>query len=228
MGNNINILIASENTADTDKILNILSHESDFNIAGKVKDEPDAIIKTAGIHPDILILAFSQSKTLTPELISILHRRSPSTRIILFSDIAESRNAGKALKEGVSAYLLKETDMDKLIPVIRIVNSGGCYINTPLTIRAFNTITLMNYFPGQFIEFKNDKATFSTAERNIVTFIAQGLTDNEIAENLNFHIGTVRNYLFDIKRRLKLKTRVQIVVFSIVNGLINFDSILEE
>ncbi|MDR2730402.1 MAG: response regulator transcription factor [Treponema sp.] len=222
----INILIASEDAADTGMIFDILSNENDFNIINIVKDEPDAIIKTANIRPDILILAFSQSKILTPELISILHRRSPSTKIILFSDIAEDRNAGKALKEGVSAYMLKETDMDKLIPVIRIVNSGGCYINTSLTIRAFNAVTSMTYFPGQFTERKKSTTVFSATERTIITFIAKGLSDNEIAENMNFHIGTVRNYLFAIKRRLKLKTRVQIVVFSIIKGLINFDSIL--
>jgi len=228
MRDDINIIVASENTAVIDRILSLLSYENDLKIIDNVKNENDAIIKTTIIRPDVLILALSQSQGSIPELISILHSRSPSTKIIMFSDMADNRSALKALKDGASAYLLKETDMDILVPVIRIVISGRCYMSNSLIIQAFSSIAIYNYFPGQFINFLNDKTVFSAAERSIIASIAKGQTDNEIAENLNFHVGTVRNYLFSIKRRLNLRTRIQIVIFSIVKGLIKFDSIFEE
>jgi DNA-binding NarL/FixJ family response regulator len=62
-------------------------------------------------------------------------------------------------------------------------------------------------------------------ERRIVTYIAEGLSDGEIAEYLHFSAGTIRNRLAAIKRRTKLKNRIQIVVFSLVYGLIKLDQV---
>jgi DNA-binding NarL/FixJ family response regulator len=94
------------------------------------------------------------------------------------------------------------------------------------------TISFMSMFPGQtpefsklWLEYRTNYLQFSPAERGIITDIAKGMTDREIAEDLHFSTGTVRNYISAIIRKTKLKTRSQIAVYSLTCGLINFDQV---
>jgi len=219
----INIFVTSGYDEDRKRILAILSNQGDFHIAGVEKDEVGTIIKSAHLKPDVLILDLPPHGIAGDKLAPIIHRRSPSTAIVILCDKAEDNYAGIAIKAGISGILLKEEDTNILVPVVKIVFSGGYYISAPITIRVFSAVTLMNHFPWQAMEQK--QTIFSPAERGIVTDIAHGLSDLQIARHLHFSIGTIRNYLSAIKRKTKLKNRVQIVIYSLAYGLINFEQL---
>jgi len=219
MGDIIRILVASSFEEDRARIIAALSGQDDLNIAGIEKDETGAIIKSECLQPDILILDLQLSGISGNELAPIIHRRSPSTAIVMLCDKDEVSYAGLALRAGISGFLLKGVDTNILVPVVKIVSSGGYYVSASITIRVFNTVTSHGQFPNQ--AQKAQSLFFSPAERCIIIDIASGLSDDEIARHLNYSIGTVRNCITVIKRKTKLKSRVQIVIYSIINGLIN-------
>ena len=220
MKNIINIFIASGNDENCKRILNTLSDQNDFHIAGIEKDEAGTIIKSARVKPDVLIIDLQPPGMSGEELAPIIHRRSPSTAIIMLCDKDEDNYACVALKAGISGFLLKNADTDKLAPVVRIVSSGGYYISASIITRVFSDLILKKKFPEQ----PNNFCRFYTAtERAIITDIARGISDEEIANHLNYNIGTIRNCLTNIRRKTKLKDRVHIVIFSLIHGLINID-----
>ena len=198
-----------------------MSAQSEFHIAGIEKDETGTIIKSERLQPDILILDIQSHGMSGEELAPIIHRRSPSTVIIMLSDRDDEYYVRLAIKAGISGYLLKEKDTDILASVVKIVFSGGYYVSSSIIAKFFSSTV----FGGQFPEQKTgqNNTLFSRTERNIVTDLARGYSDTEIAEHLNFSKGTIKNYLAAIKHKLKLKNRVQIVVFSLVNGLISLE-----
>jgi len=157
------------------------------------------------------------------ELAPIIHRKSPSTFIIMLSDRDDENYACLALKSGITGYLLKEKDIDNLVSVVKIVFSGGYYISASIAIKAINTITLVKQFPGQFLENWEKYPEFSPAERSIVKCIAKGFSDNEIADYLHLSAGTIRNYMAIIKRKTKTNNRVHAVIYSLVHGLISLE-----
>jgi DNA-binding NarL/FixJ family response regulator len=222
VGNLIRIILTGHNE-ESSRILTILSNQDDFLIAGIEKDETGTIIKSERLQPNVLILDIQQQAMSGDELAPIIHRRSPSTAIILLSNIDDENYTYLALKAGISGYLLKEKDTDKLTSVIKIVSSGGYFISASIFVRAFNTAAFMNRFTGQAAEL--DYTFFSAAERSIVTEIAQGYSDAEIAKHLNFSIGTIKNYLTVIKRKTKLEKRIQIAIFSLVYGFIPLEKL---
>jgi len=219
----ISILISSGQSESYNRILSILSAQNEFYIVGIEKDETGTIIRSERLQPDILILDLQPHGIGGEELAPIIHRRSPSTFIIMLSDRDDENYACLALKSGITGYLLKEKDIDNLVSVVKIVFSGGYYISASIAIKAINTITLMKQFPGQFLENKEKCLEFSPTERSIVKCVAKGFSDEKIAGYLHLSTGTIRNYMAAIKQKTKTNSRVHAVIFSLVYGLISLE-----
>jgi DNA-binding NarL/FixJ family response regulator len=217
----INIFVASGNDEDCKHIVNILSDQNDFRIAGVEKDESGTIIKSEKLKPDVLVLDLQPPMMSGEELAPIIHRRSPETAIVMLCNRDDDKYAGLALKAGISGFLLKNMDTDKLVPAVRIVSSGGYYISASIINSVFNAVIFHKQIPEQAQEENN--LFFSPVERGIITDIASGLSDEEISNHLNYSIGTIRNCLTSIRRKTRLNNRVQIVIFSLVHGLISID-----
>jgi two-component system, NarL family, response regulator DegU len=223
MRNTTSILVTSNDNGDFQCILDSLSSQNGLNIIGIEKDETHTIIKSERLKPDVLILNLMQSVMDGAELAPIIHRRSPDTAIIMICDKDENEYAGKALKAGILGYLLRNADMNKILHAVKIVSLGGYFISASIKTKIFNAITLMNQFPCQFLENREKFPEFSSTERSIVKCVAKGFSDNEIAGYLHLSTGTIRNYMTTIKQKTKLNSRIQIVIHSLVHGLISLE-----
>jgi len=223
MQDTINVLVACKSDKDTKCILDSLSDHSTFNIVGMEKDETGAIMRSAALKPDVLIIDMLTPGIEEPELAPIIRRRSPDTAIAVICENDDKNYAGRAVKAGITGILQKGADMDKLAPIVQIISSGGYYFSAAITNHVFSGIAFP-YEPSNSTQiYKTNYNFFSPAERDIVTCVAHGLTDQEIADYLHFSIGTIRNYMITIKRKTKTKNRNQIVIYSLTYGLINFD-----
>ncbi|MDR1836493.1 MAG: response regulator transcription factor [Treponema sp.] len=225
MSDTISIFVASSYDEDRDHIIAALSGQSDFDIVGVEREEAGTIIKSAHLKPDVLILDLQLSVISVQELVPIVRRRSPSTAIVMLCNKYEGGYAGIAIKAGIAGFLLKETDTDKLALITKIVFSGGYYVSASIFLRVFGCRAAMSRVPGQETANENHRLFFSVTERGVITNIAKGFSDEQIARRLNLSAGTIRNCLTAVKRRTKLKNRLQIVVFSLVYGLINLDQL---
>jgi two-component system response regulator NreC len=228
----ISILVTSKQDDDRKLILDSLAGHADFRIVGIEKDETGTIIKSARLKPDVLIWDIQAHYMDETELAPIIRRRSPTTAIAVIRGKDEDNYVGRALKAGISGILLKDADMDKLASIVKIISSGGYYISASITNRVFGAFAFLSQFPGQAVEFskfwfnfKSDYRCFSPTERNIITNIAKGFSDKETADYLHLSPGTIRNCMTAIKRKTNLKNRSQVVIYSLVCGLINFDQI---
>jgi DNA-binding NarL/FixJ family response regulator len=229
MGEIINVLVTVKNNENEKSILTVMSEHNDIQITGVENDETGAVIKSQQLKPDVLIMDLQPPGLDGVELAPIIHTRSPGTAIVMICDRDEKEYASLALQAGISGFLLRNADMDKLYSVVKIANLGGYYFNSSIIIKTFKTISLIKQFPGQFIDIKNkwknenNCFSFSSVERGIITKIALGYPDKEIAKYFNYSEGTIANIVNTIKRKTKLKNRTQIVIFSLIYGLINID-----
>lgn len=226
MRNFIRILIVSGRKNDCEHILDILSLQNNIMITGVVKDEAGAIIKTELLSPDVLILDIYPSQIKCETLAPIIRRRSPSTAIVLLCKDIDENYAARMIKAGVSGFLLNENDMDKLIPAIEIVFLGGYFISASVIVKVFVTDIHKNKLFKKKIE--NKKSIFSLGEQCIITDLAKGYSDREIAIRQNYNEGTIKNSIAAMKRRTKLKTRIQIVIKAIKSGVINVEEIMKD
>ncbi|MCL2721393.1 MAG: response regulator transcription factor [Treponema sp.] len=216
----INILIASRFDEDQKNILAVLANQKDFHIIDIVKDEAGSIIKSEHLKPDIIILDLQLTNENGLELVRIIRRRSSFTKIIILFDNNENINfnyASLAIIAGTSGFLLKESDINKLTHIINIIYLGGHYINESIITKLVKENTSINH-PNHI-----ESILLSPVERNIIRLLAQGLTDSQIAGELNLCKGTIRNYMTKIRHKTKLKSRLEIVIYSLISGFIHIE-----
>jgi len=223
MNDAISVLVAARNDENLKIIFSAISNQNDLQVIGIENDEANTIIKSERLKPDVLIMDTQPTGIDGVDLAPIIHRKSPSTSIIMICDRDEDDYAGRALKAGISGFLLKKTDMNKLIPVVKIVNMGGYYISSSVILRAVEIIRLIKQLPGQFWEHDGIPLFFSPTELRIVNHIALGFSDAEIARDLHYSTGTIKNCLLTIKQKTKLKNRIQIVLYLLIHGLISLE-----
>jgi DNA-binding NarL/FixJ family response regulator len=228
----IRIAIIIKERTDRSAIAALLSSQDDFDIAGIGTDGYDALKMAARLHPDVIIMDQRMAGSEGPALAPLIKRRSPATALIVFCSINEEYLVSRAIKSGISGYLLKETDMNNLSALVRVIARGCCYISTPIMYRIMVSLPELDRLPLSAAEaafFQIETARIfrqlSRVERSVICLLAQGYSDREIAEELSIALGTVRNSITRARRKTGLRNRVQIVNYALSCGLINLSQI---
>ena len=129
----------------------------------------------------------------------------PDAKILLLTTFSDDEYIVKALKFGVKGYLLKQ-DYTSIIPAIKAVCTGQTVFGTEIVSRIPDLLQKKSKFNYSLYEI-------GEREYEIITLVADGLSNREIAEELYLSEGTVRNYLSNILDKLHLRDRTQLAIF---------------
>jgi DNA-binding NarL/FixJ family response regulator len=216
----IRIVIIDGQDQDRSNVELILSAQSDLTIVGTGKDEYDAI-KLVGLHtPDILLVDADLSGINGVKTAATLRCRFPHTQAIILTNIDDDTNALDAIGNGVSGYLLKSKDMERLAAVIRVVHAGGCHLSPSIAARVFPMVSQLARGAPPVTPAPHFLAAMSKKELQIIHHVGGGLENQEIAEKLHLKTGTIRNYLTVLLQKTSHRNRAQLAVFAEQHGLI--------
>ena len=129
----------------------------------------------------------------------------PNAKILLLTTFSDDEYIVKALKFGVKGYLLKQ-DYTSIVPAIKAVCTGQTVFGLEIVSRIPDLLQKKS-------KFNYDDYEISEREYKIITLVADGLSNREIAEKLYLSEGTVRNYLSSILDKLCLRDRTQLAIF---------------
>jgi DNA-binding NarL/FixJ family response regulator len=208
----IRIVIIDGKDSDRDSTEKIVSAQRDFEVAATGKDGYEAIRLVGAHKPDVLLLDINLSYLDGIKTASILNSRHPRMATIILTRLDDTRYMRNAINSGVSGYLLKHKDMDKLADVIRVIHGGGCLI-FPRAAMGFTRGEPRSKADRQF------PLNLSRMELQIIRYIGGGLENQEIAEKMRLKIGTIRNHISVILQKTGLRNRTQLAIFAVQNGL---------
>jgi DNA-binding NarL/FixJ family response regulator len=209
-----------------------LDSQMDFKVVGLGKDGYDALRLVEINRPDIVLMEINTHMS-EVKTISLIKRRSPGTSIIVNAENAEEIRFAPFLYNVISGFITNDADPELLCQAIRTVNSGA-YFMIPEVARKFNKIaervlTRIGNLPDSSGLMRPGEAkgknsvilpeTISPSERQIMSFMAQGLTNKEIAAKLMLREGTIRNYISAVLQKIGLKDRTQVAIYAIKAGL---------
>ncbi|MDR2079067.1 MAG: response regulator transcription factor [Treponema sp.] len=217
----IQFVIIDAQDSERSYLESVLLTQNDFKIVGIGKDGYEALRLVEDFRPDILLLDINLPYIDGVKAAAILKKRFPRMAIIILTWSDNDTHAFNALCNGVSGYLLKSTDMEKLVEAIRDIHEGGCYISShiaaKIVLRVSSQIAQKKSPSGQDLV---SPVNLTKKELQITCLTGKGLSNQEIAEKMTLKIGTIRNHITVILQKTSLRNRTQLAVFAVQNGLI--------
>ena len=201
----INIVIVDDDILVANALKTILEAEKELRVADIGADGSDAVSLYRKCKPDVLLMDIRMKNMSGLDASEQILKEFPEARILLLTTFSDDEYIVKALKLGAKGYLLKQ-DYTSIIPAIRAVCTGQTVFGTEI----------MSRIPGLLKKntgFHYENYDIGTREYEIITLVAEGLSNREIAEHLYLGEGTVRNYLSSILDKLQLRDRTQLAVF---------------
>lgn len=201
----ITILIIDDDILVANALKMILESDETLSVTGTGSDGADAVRMYRSQRPDVLLMDIRMKEvnglTASEQILS----EYPDAKILLLTTFSDDEYIVKALKAGVKGYLLKQ-DYNSIIPAIRAVCTGQTVFGTKIVSRIPDLLEQKRGFNYKDYEI-------SEREYEIITLVAEGLSNKEIAGNLHLSEGTIRNYLSGILDKMHLRDRTQLAVF---------------
>jgi DNA-binding NarL/FixJ family response regulator len=183
----------------------VLGCEDDMQVVGEAASGIEALESIRVLDPDITLMDLQMPGMNGVETIRVIRKEKSDARIIVLTTYSGDMLASRALKAGASGYLLKSTVKDELAETIRVVHSGRRRV--PPEIAA------------EIAEHLGDEH-LSDRELDILSRVACGLTNKEIARELSIAAGTVNAHVKNILLKLHAHDRTQAVTVALKRGII--------
>ena len=204
----ISVLIVDDHELLRAGLRSRLEHEPGIAVVGEADSAERAVVMARRLQPDLILLDLLMPRKSGYDAIPELGAVAPQARILVVSSQASPSSVRRALSDGAAGYLPKHSSDRELVAAIRLVTDGAGYVEPGLGAR----LVTPNSSPAL--------DPLSERERDIVHLIALGYTNQEIAKKLFISVRTVDTHRAHIMRKLRLRTRAELVLFALANGLI--------
>ncbi len=197
----------------------LLQAQPDMEIVGEVNNGREAIAKTKALAPDIVLMDISLPDLDGFEATRQIKRTTPNVAILALTMHESDEYFFKMLNAGASGYVPKKAAPTDLVTAIRTVHEGGVFLY-PSVAKA-----LVHDFLGRVTE-GSERASFdglSEREQEVLKWIADGLTNQEIGDKLTISVKTVERHRANIMAKLNLHSRTELVKYAIRKGLIEVE-----
>lgn len=209
------IVLADDHRIVRQGLRALLAGEADFEVVGEADDGREALELVKHLTPDVLILDLMMPGLNGLEVARQLPRQSPGVRVVVLSMHDDEGFVLEALANGVSGYVLKDSNSSDLVHAVREVAAGRRYLSPPLSDRAIEA-----YQQRAKVGTMDKHETLTTREREVLQLSAEGHTNSEIAARLGISTRTAETHRSRVMHKLGLHTQSDLIRYAIRRGII--------
>jgi DNA-binding NarL/FixJ family response regulator len=202
----IRILTVDDHPMLREGIAAVLGSQPDMQIVGEASNGVEAIERFAELCPDVTLMDLQMPELGGIDALQAIRARQPDARVIVLTTYAGDIQALKALKSGAAGYLLKNTLRRELLDAIRTVHAGRRHITAEIA----NELAL-----------HAGEDALSERELDVLTVVASGKSNKEVARELSVSEDTVKGHLKVIFVKLGVTDRTQAVTLAMRRGIIS-------
>jgi DNA-binding NarL/FixJ family response regulator len=197
----------------------ILDAEPEMEVVGEAADGREAIDQVRALRPEIVLMDIRM-----PELDGleatrrILAGGDEAPKILMLTTFDLDEYVYEALRAGASGFLLKDTPPEQLVSAIEVISQGEALLSPTITRRVISEF-VKGTGPKPQAQFPRLQ-DLTAREREVLTLIARGLSNAEIATELFVSETTVKTHVAHVLMKLELRDRVQAVVLAYESGLV--------
>lgn len=216
----IRVLIADDHAIVRSGISMLINSQEDMCVVATAKEGDEAITKAVDLKPDIVIMDLNMPSGKNGLIATKqLKEQCPDIQIIVLTMHDDKEYIFRVLQAGASGYILKSAEDMDLLTAIRTVYKGDAYLYPKAASVLISTY--LDQVASGIIEDGIGKLT--PREEEIVSLLAKGYANKEIAEKLFVSVKTIESHKSKIMEKLNLKTRPELVKYALKQGLLDFE-----
>ena len=188
-------------------IADLLTQDGDIEIVGESGSAVEAVHRIPALHPDVAVLDARLPDGNGIDVCRDVRAVDPTIQGLILTSYEDDEALFSAIMAGASGYVLKQIRGTDLVDAVRRVGAGQSLLDPAVTARVLERIR-------SGVEQPNELKSLTDQERRILEYIAQGLTNHEIAQKMFLADKTVKNYVSSVLAKLGLERRTQAAVLA--------------
>ena len=208
----IRIFIADDHAIVREGLRSLLATEPSLELVGEANDGLQAVSKVRALKPDVILLDMVMPHMDGLEAIVEIRKNWPEAKIMMLTSFSDEEKVFSAIRNGALGYLLKESSPQDLLQAIHSVARGEGFLSPSIASKVMREI-------NQPLKLPPTKDPLTEREVEILQLVAQGLTNDEIAEKLVVSEKTVRTHVSHILAKLQLANRTLAALYALKEGL---------
>ncbi len=215
----ISVIIVDDHVVVRKGLRLLLEQQPDITVVGEGGDGEQAIRLAADLLPDVALLDLLMPKVDGVTAVREIKRITPSTQVIVLTSYHEDDQIFGVIKAGALSYLLKDTSPEELVAAVRGAVQGESKLHPMVAARVLREVQQRDHSP---------LAELTPREVDVLTLIARGRSNYEIANALGVGERTVKTHVSNILSKLHLADRTQAAIYALQQRLVPLKEALEK
>jgi len=209
----VNLLVVEDNNHVQQRLSELVKATEDMQITGTYADLKSALMTRVAVYPNLIVLDLKLPDVTGTEAIAALLSIYPTARLVIYTAYENETEIIQCMLAGAHGYILKDTPDDRLIAELRVIAQGGSTLTPRVAEKILKHLTMP----------KSAESSLSPRELEVLNFISLGLKYEDIADELDISVHTVRHHIEKIYQKLGVTSRGQAVAKAMRSGIIRLD-----
>lgn len=211
----IKVLIVDDHEMVRLGVSTYLGVQPDLQVVGEAADGQEGLDKALALRPDVILMDLVMPNMDGIESTKRIMAAWPEARIIILTSFIDDEKVYPAIEAGAASYILKTATAEEIAAAIRKTAAGDSALDPQVTTKMMNRLTKKAQ-PELADELTN-------REREVLMLIAQGKSNQEIADELFITLKTVKTHVSNILAKLEVEDRTQAAIYAFKHGLVKQD-----
>ena len=192
-----------------------LNRDPEIQVVGEASDGAEALAETTRLQPDVVLMDLVMPKVDGFEAIRQIRKQMPEAKILVLTMYSDRETIQKAMRLGVSGYVLKDNSETVLKEAIRRVAEGGRYLSEVVEQAVFEILEEDSAPPRE-----RESDVLTKREREVLRLIAEGRSNLQTASELAISVKTVNAHRYNLMKKLNFHNVQQLVRYAIRQGIV--------
>ncbi len=214
----VRVLIADDQSIVRKGIAALLSTEPGIEVVGEARDGREAVELAQALRPDVVLMDLIMPQMDGIEAITQLIAVQPNVHILVLTSFASIDMILPAIRAGALGYLLKDSSPSELVEAIHQVHCGNASLHPAVARKLLQQLSQPD---RSHSEPTNHQEALTEREVHVLKLVAQGYSNQEIADHLSLSEATVRTHVSHILAKLELSSRTQAALYALRKGWVS-------
>lgn len=214
----VRILLADDHTLFREGLAGLLNAQPDLEVIGQAGDGLEALVMARQLKPDLILMDITMPGADGVEVTARIKAELPASIIVMLTMRDEDDKLFEAIKSGAQGYLLKNIRSRELVTLLRGAVQGDAAITPGMGGRMLEEFRRLSQQAPQIPE--EPASPLTPREQDVLALVAQGASDQQIAEQLTISINTVKTHMRNILAKLHVNHRQEAARLAQQEGLI--------